>query len=186
MLGACAPSANNAADPSASVPGADTMTSFAPNDIDSKAAKAYRAALEKSYAATKTLGLTELWSDDGSTVATVLAWDPKTATGVQDDLENGEVDKIDFESMMPQANIDELDGLEANTGFDVGSLSSPSPGVFVVTIAIDESSMITTYTIDNQGRIASAVATIDNEPAGSATFVYSVTAEGMAALAKLS
>jgi hypothetical protein len=162
------------------------MTSFAPNDIDGQAAKAYRAALEKSYAATKTLGLTELWSDDGSTVATVLAWDPKTATGVQDDLENDEVDKIDFESMMPQANIDELDGLEANTGFDVGSLSSPSPGVFVVTIAIDESSMITTYTIDDQGRIASAVATIDNEPAGSATFVYSVTAEGMAALAKLS
>ena len=35
-----------------------------------------------------------------------------------------EVEPIDFESMLPQANLDELDGLEANTGFDVGSVTS--------------------------------------------------------------
>lgn len=161
------------------------QSSVTVNDIDQAAADAYREALNKSYDATKATGLTELWSDDGTAITTVLAWDPKAAKGVQDDIINADVEAIDLESMLPQANLDELDGLVSNSGFDIGSVKSPKDGVFVITVAIDESTMVTTYTVDAQGRIGTAVATIDNEPAGSATFVYGVSPEAVAAFKKL-
>lgn len=166
-------------------PSADASTlSVTPNDIDKSAAAAYRAALVTSLAAAKSDGMTELWSEGGSEISTVLVWDAKAAKGAQHDIASGDVEPIDFESMLPQANIDELDGLEANTGFDIGSVKSKD-GTFIITTKVDDSSMVTTYTLDAQGRIGSATATLDGESAGSATFVYGVAPEGATALAKL-
>lgn len=173
--GTAAPDASSSAVPSASI---------ALNDVDPAAASAYREALNKSLSSARTDGMTELWSEGGSEVSTVLVWDAAAGKGAQSDVASGEVEPIDFESMLPQANLDELDGLEANTGFDVGSVKYKD-GAIIVTTLIDDSSMVTTYTLDAEGRIGAAIATLDGEPAGSATFVYGVAPEGKTALAAL-
>ena len=173
--------------PTASVGASDmppTDGSAAPNNnVNASAAKAYRDALTKSLAAAKSDGLTEVWTDEGNAPSTVLSWNGSTKKGVQQDLTDDSAEAIDFDAMMPQANIDELDSIEQN--LDQGTVEMKSATVFIVTTIMDESKFVTTYTLDSQGRLGKAASTIDGDPAGNATFDYSVTSAGAKAFKAL-
>lgn len=160
--------------------------SISPNHIAPNAAKAYRQALNRSLSDAQSLGLTELWSDSTETLVTVVVQDPKTGVCAQSDLIMKETQLIDVEAMMPSVLIAELDGLESNSGSDVGSVTLSANGDIKVTNFMDDTHYTTTYTIDSSGRIATATQFAEGELTATASFDYHVTDEGKRALAEVS
>ncbi len=177
------PSSTMDASQSADAIDVSPTTTATTNSIDPSAAKAYEAALNASQASANSVGLTELWSDETGGLATVLVQAPHDGKCVQSDLIMKTAQIVDSSAMMPTVLLDELDGLKANNGSDTGAISSPSANTFVVKNRIDGSDYVTTYTVDPQGRIASAQQVVDDQPSATATFRYFITSEGKAALA---
>lgn len=157
-------------------------SSVSSNVVIPSAAAAYRQALDQSLAAANSTGLTELWSDATGALVTVVVQDPKTGVCAQADLIIKDTQLIDADGMMPSVLLAELDGLEANTGTDIGSVKSPASGVIEVANFIDDTHYVTTYTLDSAGRISSAQQLAEGELAATATFSYSITTEGATAL----
>mgnify|MGYP006273889301 CR=1 FL=1 len=187
-LTACAASPDGSADsPSASPFVATSATpipteTFAPNDIDPDAAAAYRAALELSQQAMLTVGLTEVWRDDSGTLTLVQVYDPVRKVAATHDFVQRSHDDIDVSLLMPQSLMDELDSLERSDGFDIGSVASPASGVFVIENQYADEPYQVRYTVDSEGRIATARVTDGAAVTGSGVFSYSVTEDGRQAL----
>lgn len=155
------------------------------NIIDADAAAAYRIALEKSLAAQTATGLTEVWRDPDGNIAQVVAFDVDAQAAVQHDIIADTATELAGDAMMPNVLLSELEALEANAATDVGSVSSQKAGSFTVLNHVDDSKYISVYTIDDQGRIAKAEVSVDDELSAVATFTYSLTDEGKAAFAKM-
>ena len=155
------------------------------NIIDETAAKAYREALQKSLAAQSETGLTEIWKDPDGNLAQVVSFDVASQKGVQHDIIADEAQELGGDAMMPTVLLDELDALEGNASTDRGSVTSQKTGTFTVLNYVDDSKYVSVYTVDDQGRLASAQVSVDDELSAIATFTYSVTAEGKTAFAKL-
>ena len=183
-ISACAGSnANSTHTPVASPSATATpLESLSPNAIAPSAAKAYRAALELSLASANSHGLTELWHDATGALVTVVAQAPNDGVCVQADLVVKDAQLIDAGGMMPSVLLDELAGLEANTGTDIGSVQSTKPGTFEVKNFVEDIHYVTIYTTDASGRIATALQSAEGEPAATATFTYSLTTEGKKAI----
>lgn len=155
------------------------------NIIDTDAAKEYRSSLEKSLSAQGASGLTEIWRDSDDNVAQVVAFDPTKTFAVQHDIIADEASQLESDATMPSILLDELDALEANSATDIGSVSSQKVGTYTVMNQIDDSKYVTVYTIDDQGRIATAEVFVDDELSAVAKFVYSLTDEGLTAYQKI-
>ena len=155
------------------------------NIIDPNAAKSYRDALQKSLAAQAATGLTEIWKDPDGNLAQVVAFDVSMQKGVQHDIVADTAQELSADAMMPTVLLDELDALEGNAATDIGSVTSQKPGTFTVLNHVDDSKYVSVYTLDAQGRIATAEVNVDGDLSAVATFTYSVTDEGKAAFAKL-
>jgi hypothetical protein len=156
---------------------ANLPTAPAKNEVNPDAAKAYRAALEASLAAMRKSGLTELTYDTDNTLIDVLAYNPANKRVVEQDVEYGDVEELDESASMPNSLLDELDGLEADNGTDVGTVTSPQPGVIVVTSFLEETVYVSTYTINSAGLIESASLVLDGDDLGTTKYVYSLTPE---------
>jgi hypothetical protein len=147
------------------------------NDIDPAAAKGYRDALKASLAAMQATGLTELTYDDTNALIDVVAYDPSNKRVVEQDVEFGDAEELDDSATMPSSLLDELDGLESGDSVDSGSIKSPVAGTFVVTSNLEDSSYVTTYTLDDQGRIATSKLVMDGDSIGVTKYVYELTKE---------
>lgn len=161
---------------------ATPSVSLSPNDVAPSAAKAYRQALDRSLAASQSMGLTELWKDATGSLVTVLVESPNDGICVQSDLVIKDTQLIDQEAMMPSVLIAELDGLEANSGSDIGSVKFATNGDIEVANFIDDTHYVTTYALDQGGRISSATQFAEGELAATASFRYEVTPDGQKAL----
>lgn len=151
------------------------------NVIQQDAATAYRIAIQASEKSAATDGLTELWFDSDQVLSQVAVQDPVSKKFVIHDLNDETALYIAKDAMMPARLLGELDGL-IKGGVDRGSVVSTKPGEFVVTNTVDLIVYVTTYAIDAQGRIATAVIVADDEPLGNIDYKYEVTKEGKAAL----
>ena len=165
-------------------PTLDAQASVSPNEIQPDAEREFRAALVASQDSAAKSGLTELWFDTEGSLVQVAVQDPNTKICASYDLNTDSVFEMDETSMMPARTISELDGLVAGAN-DQGSVISNTPGEFTITNTIDLSKYVTVYTLDTEGRIAKSVISSDDEPLGEITYTYSVTKEGIAALAGL-
>ena len=87
--------------------------------------------------------------------------------------------------MLFRSLLDELDGLEADNGTDVGTITSPKPGTIVVTSFLEDTVYESTYVINAAGLIESATIVLDGDPLGLTKYDYSVTAEAKAAFKAL-
>jgi hypothetical protein len=187
-LAACAASPDGTDNSPSAAPSVATSATplptetFAPNDIDSEAAAAYRAALEASQKAMLAVGLTEVWRDDSGTLTLVQVYDPIRKVAATHDFVQRSHDEIDVSLLMPQSLTDELNSLERNDGFDIGSVSSPQPGVFVIENQYADEPYQVRYTVDSDGRIATARVTDGATITGSGVFSYAVTEDGRQAL----
>jgi hypothetical protein len=152
------------------------------NLIEAQAESAYRTALEASNSAAETLGLTELWYDASVELVQVLVQDPQSKRFVFLDVLEDANYPVDKNSMMPARLLAELDGLIAG-GLDQGSVITGSQGEFIIINTIDLIKYVTTYTLDADGRIATASIIADEELLGTVTYNFSITPEGMQALA---
>ena len=183
-LAACGAGSNS--DNASATPGISGMPSpLASNDIDPAAAKVYRDALNASLAAMKSTGLTELTYDTDNALIDLVAYDAATKRVVEQDVEFGDATELDDSATMPNSLLDELDGLEAGTGTDSGSVKSPSAGTIVVTSYLEDTTYITTYTIDAQGRISESSLVLDGDPIGVTKYDYSLTKDAKAAFKAL-
>ena len=169
-------SANTDASSPASEPSAT------PNLIEPVAEASYRSALEASATSAGTAGLTELWYDTDENLVQIVVQDPKSNRFVSYDVTDEALYPIDVSAMMPTRLLAELDGL-IKGGLDEGSVVSSSSGGFVITNTIDLTKYVTTYTVDDSGRIATAEIIADDEPLGTVTYNFSITADGKRALA---
>ena len=158
------------------------LTSVSKNVVIPSAAKAYRAALENSLTSANSKGLTELWSDSTGKLVTVVVQDANNGVCAQSDLVINDTQEIDSAGMMPSVLMAELEGLEANTGTDIGSVKNTASGDIEVANFIDDTHYLTTYALDSSGRIASATQLAEGELAATATFTYAITPEGAKAL----
>ena len=156
--------------------------SAAPNVIEPAAEAAYRSALEASATSAETAGLTELWYDTDRSLVQIVVQDPKSKRFVSYDVTDEALYPIDLSAMMPARLLAELDGL-IKGGLDEGSVITSSSGGFVITNTIDLTKYVTTYTVDDAGRIATAEIIADDEPLGTVTFNFLITADGKRALA---
>ena len=165
--------------------GSGVPTPMVSNDIDPNAAKGYRDALKASLAAMQSSGLTELTYDTDNALIDVLAYDPSNKRVVEQDVEFGDAEELDDSATMPNSLLDELDGLESGTGSDSGSIKSPSAGTFVVTSFLEDTTYVSTYTLDSAGRIATSTIVMDGDSIGVTKYEYSVTKEAKAAFKAL-
>ncbi len=156
--------------------------SASPNDVSPTAAKAYRKALELSLASAQSTGLTELWRDSSGSLVTVVAQAAHDGICAQADLVTKDTQVIDSAGMMPSVLLDELAGLENNSGTDTGSVTVPKAGTFVVKNFVEDIHYVTVYTTDSEGRIATAAQQTEGDASATATFTYSLTAEGKKAI----
>lgn len=178
--------AHSTQSPVASIsPSVEPSESISPNAVAPNAAKAYRSALERSLASANSHGLTELWRDSTGDLVTVVAQAPNDGICVQADLVVKDAQLIDAGGMMPSVLLDELTGLESNTGTDIGSVQSTKPGTFEVKNFVEDIHYDTIYTTDKNGRIASASQRAEGEPSATATFSYSLTTEGKKAISEV-
>lgn len=175
-----------AASPEGTAPAPTSLQSgepgITPNLIEAQAESAYRAALKLSSNAAGTVGLTELWYDTDDELVQIVVQDPKSKRFVSFDVADEAVYPIDETAMMPTRLLAELDGLIAG-GIDQGSVITGKQGEFIITNTIELIKYVTTYTLDAQGRIATASIIADEELLGTATYSFSITAEGTRALA---
>lgn len=163
----------------------DMPTPPTKNQVDPNAAKTYRTALEASLAAMKATGLTELTYDTDNKLIDVLAYNSANKRVVEQDVEYGDVEELDDSASMPNSLLDELDGLQADNGTDVGTIASPKPGVIVVTTFLDDSVYVSTYTINAAGLIESASIVLDGDDLGVTKYVYALTPEAKKAFQAL-
>jgi hypothetical protein len=175
------PEPGSAQETSAAAPTLEAEPTASPNEIEPDAEREFRAALIKSQEGAAESGLTELWFDSDGVMVQVVVQDPKTNTFASYDIDADSVFEMDETSMMPARTIAELDGLMAG-GEDQGSITSEASGRFTVTNIIDQSTYITVYTLDKEGRIEKSVISSDDEPLGEITYTYGVTKEGKSAL----
>jgi hypothetical protein len=159
-----------------------TESSATPNVIEPAAESAYRTALEISATSAEVNGLTELWYDSAEDLVQIVVQDPKSKKFVSYDVTDEALYPIDLSAMMPARLLAELDGL-IKGGLDEGSVVTSSSGGFVITNTIDLTKYVTTYLVDDAGRIATAEIIADDEPLGTVTYNFSITAEGKRALA---
>ncbi len=156
--------------------------SATPNLIEPAAQVAYRSALEASRKSAGTDGLTELWYDTDKELVQIVVQDPKSKKFVSYDVTDETLYPIDGSAMMPARLLAELDGLITGE-LDKGSVMTANAGGFVITNTIDLIEYVTTYTVDDAGRIATASIIADDEPLGNVTYSFTITAEGKKALA---
>ena len=156
--------------------------SATPNVIEPAAETAYRSALEASSASARESGLTELWYDTDKDLVQIVVQEPKSKRFVSYDVTDEALYPIDETAMMPTRLLAELDGL-IKGGLDQGSVVTSPSGGFIITNIIDLTVYITTYTLDDAGRIATASIIADDEPLGTVTYNFLITTEGGKALA---
>lgn len=164
----------------ASLPAVEPSTT--PNVIEPAAESAYRSALEISATSAEADGLTELWYDSAQELVQIVVQDPQSKKFLSYDVTDEALYPIDLSAMMPARLLAELDGL-IKGGLDEGSVVISSSGGFVITNTIDLTIYVTTYTVDDAGRIATAEIVADDEPLGKITYIFSISAEGQRALA---
>lgn len=181
VITACTPASDSSSPTRTSSSSPSPATS--PRHEDATTAQ-YRAAVTTSLADQKTAGLTETWQDSSGRLTLVQAYDPDTGTAASHDAQTDAYDQIDPADLMPQRLLDELDSLGSGEGYDIGAVTSPSPGVFRVTNQYADEPYQVTYTLDNLGRISTATVTGSADISGTAQFQYLITSLGHEALVR--